>query len=286
MPAARTTARSRSHLGGSPPRQLTNQATIIIDENQPAPLRSGNSTRRTSTSTSRKQAVVQLGDVIEISSDEDEEPVNSSQRAMGELRKKVRKLEDEVTRTKREKVRAEDDLKQLREEHQTLKNGFEKQGREKASMDVSQLQENILCEVCTMPMWSPHLLPGCGHTFCQSCLADWFNTTHRQFVAARPEVNLNDDTFQTLGPIFQIIQSGHHHMLAHPRYQQLIQAQENDKPKYTCPTCRETVRARPVENFAMKAVVRTVMAASSEKSPAKNLRHKTDPWARFFPRRA
>lgn len=68
------------------------------------------------------------------------------------------------------------------------------------------------------------------------------------------------------------------------------------QPQYTCPTCREAVKNRPVEDFALKALVRTVAAAVGENSPRKQLAEipgrgttrappvKSDPWDIFFPR--
>jgi hypothetical protein len=58
-------------------------------------------------------------------------------------------------------------------------------------------------------------------------------------------------------------------------------------PQYTCPTCREPVRTRPIEVFAMKAIVRVVAAAAGESSPKKtvnkNWKEKAGPWDKFFP---
>jgi len=126
-----------------------------------------------------------------------------------------------------------------------------------------QLEEHITCEICTLRLWFPymyvgtllaliisaiynepqtsfafvHSLPGCGHTFCQSCLQDWFST------------NL----------------SNHRHDF--PTYNQ--NQYHQPQPQYTCPTCRQVVRAKPAEDFVLKAIVRTLASGSGERSPKK-----------------
>jgi hypothetical protein len=57
---------------------------------------------------------------------------------------------------------------------------------------------------------------------------------------------------------------------------------------YTCPTCREVVRNKPVEVFALKSVVGTVSNAMGETSPKKkSVKGKkmasAGPWDGFFP---
>jgi hypothetical protein len=153
--------------------------------------------------------------------------------------------------------------------------------------------------VCTGRLWSPHMLvrcsifslsltrgcnrlPDCGHIFCQTCLQDWFNTTLTHFLATHPHYDVNNPM---------------RHLQAFPHALQAAAYQQ--APQYTCPTCRATVQNRPVEVFALKALVRTVATAAGESSPAKppavmNLRagksrvhgvQTIGPWDGFFPRR-
>jgi hypothetical protein len=64
--------------------------------------------------------------------------------------------------------------------------------------------------------------------------------------------------------------------------------QNISRPVYSCPTCRETVKNKPAEVFALKSIVRTVSNAMGEASPRKepvrgNMRAAAGPWEGFFP---
>lgn len=59
------------------------------------------------------------------------------------------------------------------------------------------------------------------------------------------------------------------------------------RPVYTCPVCREEVKNKPVEDFALKGVVRTLAGAMGESSPGKKANGRAGngragPWDGFF----
>ena len=130
-------------------------------------------------------------------------------------------------------------------------------------------------------------LPGCGHIFCLSCLQDWFGTALAQFMNANPHYNVNQaQNIPHLQHLFQnLIQNPH--AAAHPQVAAMLANLLPPSPQYTCPTCREPVRTRPIEVFALKAIIRVVTAAAGESSPKKavnnNWKAKAGPWDGFFP---
>ena len=165
------------------------------------------------------------------------------------------------------------------------------------------------CEICTSRMWAPYSyafqrdlsnhssylscsLPGCGHVFCQSCLQDWFSTTLAQFMNANPHYNVNQA--QNIPHVQTILQTLMHnpHAATHPQMAGLLANLLPPSPEYTCPTCREPVRTRPTETFALKAIVRAITAATGENSPKKAIAEirkgkatsvAAGPWDGFFP---
>jgi hypothetical protein len=53
--------------------------------------------------------------------------------------------------------------------------------------------------------------------------------------------------------------------------------------QYTCPTCRDKVCSRPIQNFAVKGLVRAVAGQIGETSPQKKTVDAANVWSRFFP---
>lgn len=126
-------------------------------------------------------------------------------------------------------------------------------------------------------------LVGCGHTFCQSCLRDWFDTTYTKHIQQHPE-------FLT-GPVIPAYMHQHRN---HPQIMEEIRRiqRENKRvtpqPAYTCPACRAPAKAKPVEMFAFKEVVHKVAKAAGEnvpEAPAQNRAARPDiggVWDGFF----
>lgn len=150
--------------------------------------------------------------------------------------------------------------------------------------------------IIVLPTLFSRSLPECGHTFCQSCLQDWFSTTLVQFMTANPYYNVNQ-AHRNLFHLQDLIQTLTQNPQAatHPQMTGIIANILPPNPQYTCPTCRAPVSIRPAEAFALKAMVRVITAATGEKSPKKPVAEirkgktadavATGPWDGFFPRK-
>lgn len=129
-------------------------------------------------------------------------------------------------------------------------------------------------------------LPECGHVFCQTCLSDWFSTTLTQYMTSHPNYNQVLPVPYHLRPVFNQARNNPH---LRPQFELLLaqyRATQGDGegPMYTCPTCREVVKNKPVEDFKLKGVVRIVADALGETSPRKRVPHigSKGPWDGFF----
>ncbi|KAJ7757022.1 hypothetical protein B0H16DRAFT_1537735 [Mycena metata] len=156
---------------------------------------------------------IHSGEVIEISSDEDDEPVVFQR--PNQLRERIRQLE--------------------KKENEEMK---------KQQVDV------------TSKMWSPDL-------------ENWFATALKLHRNVYPHYNpaaVNPyglpGAANPYNPFFQ---------------------QQIPLPAYSCPKCREKVRSKPIQNFALKSLVRAIAGPSGETSPKKAVGGSNNVWSRFFP---
>ncbi|KAI0041166.1 hypothetical protein FA95DRAFT_1565669 [Auriscalpium vulgare] len=150
------------------------------------------------------------------------------------MKDEAAKLRADVARLKQENARIQDLL-----ENEHLRSQKKLQT---ANVPVALLEDVVLCEICTAKMWTPFLMPDCGHTFCETCIDDWFTTIRTKHLATNP--HLSEQILLTLPPA--------------------------ERPAYTCPACRTAVRTFPVECFTLKSVVRIVADAVGESSPPKS----------------
>ncbi|KAJ7326399.1 hypothetical protein DFH08DRAFT_885732 [Mycena albidolilacea] len=178
---------------------------------------------------------VNTGEIIEISSDEEEPAPRNPVAATAKLQARIQQLEKENARIKKEN----DEIK-------------------KQQIAAADLEDQITCEVCSAKLWSPFIL-NCGHTFCQQDLENWFSTALKQHLNVYPHYNVNVPPANVYG-IFQKL----------------------PLPPYSCPKCREKVCSRPIQNFAVKGLVRAVAGQTGETSPKKTI-DATKVWSRFFP---
>ncbi|KAF5385909.1 hypothetical protein D9615_002359 [Tricholomella constricta] len=283
MPATRTSSRQ----------QLLRNSSEVNPASSPelvARTTSASATKRKRGHAAKPKPVM-LGEVIEISSDD--EPTPPLNPVLVELRRQVRKLKEENARYKADLAKSDSELLSAREEILGLK-ALPTHGKGKLVLDISQLEDNVNCEICTLRMWSPFILPECGHTFCQSCLQDWFDTTLAQFMTAHPHYDVNDPVPNNLRQWQAMMHSPHVVQNPHTAAYITQMLRQTPQPDYTCPTCREAVKNRPVEDFTLKALVRTVATATGDASPRKpekpgrvakaSISRESGPWDIFFPR--
>ncbi|KAH9858391.1 hypothetical protein C2E23DRAFT_716756 [Lenzites betulinus] len=226
-------------------------------------------------------------EIIEISSDDDEPPAKRSSGSMSAVERRVKELEEESEKWKQAALIAQAvSLKQA----QTSPDPPAKKGALPSDVKLNQvlstMEEHVSCEICTMKMWHPYSL-SCGHTFCKSCLQDWFSTTLVQHMSTHPTYNP------------QIVISPHLRA-ALARADLTTQARRQiareisrledatPQPAYSCPICRVGVRSKPTENFVAKHMVRTIAALQGESCPKEDAPRLVGqavegPWDGFFP---
>ncbi|KAH7875081.1 uncharacterized protein C8R40DRAFT_1170711 [Lentinula edodes] len=281
-----------------PPTRLSRRESIV-EVLQPGPSTTGpSSTTRTSKNRAPKKPLVLHPDVIEISDSDDDPftppapPVKRKSSRELQLEREVKKLkqENELHKNKANSLRAE--ITSVQDKLTHLLATSSSASSSKDHMPISDVEDSVTCEICTMKMWTPYILE-CGHTYCQSCLQDWFSTTLAQHMAAHPNYNINQHQHPYGADMYAAYPG-----FAQHHYMHLLGA-ATPQPHYTCPICRKQVRNPPVEDFNLKKIVRAVASVQGESSPRKgeagSSRRKgkakgkapaqrEDPWSGFFRR--
>ncbi|KAL0571829.1 E3 ubiquitin ligase [Marasmius crinis-equi] len=121
---------------------------------------------------------------------------------------------------------------------------------------LSQVQHNITCQICLDLLYKPYALAPCGHTACHSCLVSWFTSQPARDGGAEA-----------------------------PRPRNFYMQ------KKTCPHCRAIVRERPVEVWAIKNMVQSLVQSGllanvpqhpPPEAPTSNENENKDPWHKIF----
>ncbi|SJL04143.1 uncharacterized protein ARMOST_07503 [Armillaria ostoyae] len=123
-------------------------------------------------------------DIIEISSDEGEVPLARRKlRKLSELEALVQKLKRENKEAIQAKNEAERQCAKIEEDMKNLKNQLEASCHKIA---CSKLDDDLTCDICSLNLWYPYILPECGHIFCRNCINDWFNTIAKEHQHQNP----------------------------------------------------------------------------------------------------
>ncbi|KAF5322491.1 hypothetical protein D9619_001364 [Psilocybe cf. subviscida] len=250
-------------------------------------------------------------EIIEISSDEESSPARPARMApsvLAEHRRELSRMRAEMAKAKKEKSKAEAELRtvqtNMREllaaKNKALDDTKNKLAEAQAAatalatakahpsgsqaLDPSVLDEQLECDICTRRLWTPYIIPDCGHTFCESCLIEWFGVAHAQFMQDHPVNPMQHDLLYILDHVART--PG---LLQSRNILDVLRSRLPPTPKYTCPSCRGPVTSRPVEDYSLKQVVHKVAEAMGEKPPpsknsGKNGKGTTGGiWDGFFP---
>ncbi|TRM70307.1 hypothetical protein BD626DRAFT_554435 [Schizophyllum amplum] len=284
MPAARNTHRAPRHapLGSSSGRSDDEIISLSSDDGfllgRQKPKKSGK----------KKTKPPPDAEIVEISDDDDDAPVQPISRTQ-QMQRQIDQLRQENIRLKHDSARTAKELGLVRAQLVTAE-----KGKAKAAID-SDMDEYLSCEICTSRLWTPCLLPDCGHTFCKSCLFDWFNQTYNQHLASNPQYQPQRAHAELPANVKAILRTIAPGQLA--LVQQLLDLYGLPAPKYTCPSCRREAKTRPTEVYGFKKLIHVIAESNGEKEPAKAAPslHGTrsrrgmpaaqpeDAWAKFFP---
>ncbi|KAH9840948.1 uncharacterized protein C8Q71DRAFT_854796 [Rhodofomes roseus] len=132
---------------------------------------------------------------------------------------------------------------------------------------IDALQSDTTCTICTHRLWLPYAL-SCGHTACQTCIQEWFNEALIQHLDKNPHLEMPN-----VQPYREALRNPELQGVDRDRVKAELTAvlQHYPPPRYTCPICRQVVKARPTEEVALRSIVWTVAEIQGEENPYKRI---------------
>ncbi|RDX50111.1 hypothetical protein OH76DRAFT_483720 [Lentinus brumalis] len=275
MPATRAATRHGSRQPQPYPQDLagpSNNNTIVLPDDEAPSRKRSTAERRVSKSNVRQKARAPLppaAEIIEISSDEDEAPPRKKPTTSSSVyEKRIKELQEENKRLMAAVAAAKAAHAKTLAAPPAAPPPSKLQAPAadpKADKFISTVEDHVTCEVCTLKMWHPFTL-ACGHTFCKDCLVDWFNTALVQHLSAHPNYDAQRVIPARWRDALAQPNLPHHTRLQYEREIAIIMS-TTAQPKYSCPTCRDLVKAKPAENFVVKHLVRTIAGVQGESCP-------------------
>ncbi|KAF8441773.1 hypothetical protein L210DRAFT_896447 [Boletus edulis BED1] len=274
----------------------SNEIIVLSSDDDEPPPKGTLVLKKSPGRTSKRKVVppVHTRDVLEISSDDESMPKKSSTRKQAQsaeatnrdLERTIKKLQEELKSTEQLLATSSREIEELKcdfynKDASPLLSFF-------PPFVFAGLEEHTLCEVCTLTMWCPYILPECGHSFCEKCLVDWFSTTQARHMTANPQ--LDDSRSALAGQLHAFVQMvpnlhayglhGQQHVRA------VLAGLRRHRPDYTCPSCRKEVLNKPVEGFRLKDLINQIAGLMGETEPHKDtLAHRgsgSGPFDHFF----
>ncbi|KAJ7874178.1 hypothetical protein B0H14DRAFT_2569359 [Mycena olivaceomarginata] len=120
---------------------------------------------------------------------------------------------------------------------------------------LARVPSNFCDPMSNLSLWMEKTLGGCGHSFCEECLANWFRKALTKHTVSHPGWKPISH-----GPTHISLDA---RIRAHP-YLSAIVVNNGSQPEYTCPKCRKPVLTKPMEDYSLKEIVQTVSGTEME----------------------
>ncbi|GJE92262.1 hypothetical protein PsYK624_084160 [Phanerochaete sordida] len=265
MPPARTDSRHGSRQPSqrqpTPPKIDPEIIILSSDDDEPAPPRAA---RKKTVSKQRGKAKlrpapvpVKLGEVVELSSEDDppqRDPIDELKRQLAHAKYELEQLKRVKTTPAPTRVAPlpADVLHKLN--RLEMECAAAKASNKKL---LDTLDEQLSCDMCYEKMYQPYSLQ-CGHTFCRGCLQTWFTSELAKYMGQNPGYNPQPNLPRQFREHLQrrdLAPYERTHMMRQiQRYYDAVV-----HPDYTCPSCRKSVTAKPIEAFTVKNIVAAVV---------------------------